>query len=63
MVNHDDKAKSKTEHFSEVFEKNANHHCYAMFESVGASNLNRGFVKDAIDFELNIKNLDVNLVE
>ena len=63
MVNHGDKEKSKTLHFSNVFEKNSQYHCYG--ELFGAiSDLYDGFVRDdAIDFKLQFNSLQLKLID
>ena len=63
MVNHDDKAKSETRNFNNVFEKNSQYHCRGyIFGTI--SDLYNGFIKDdASDFKLQFNSLQLNLIE
>ena len=63
MINHEDKAKSKTEHFNQLFEKKSKYHCWAgMFDAI--SDLHNGFVEDdAIDFKVQFNSLQLKLID
>ena len=64
LVNHDDKAKSKTLNFSNrVYEKNVQYHCWGSGRFVRISDLYGGFIKDdALEFEVQIKSVDLDLI-